>query len=170
MCSTWWMRMHQPSHRSTITRKIGCTWILVPDLSSSAWDSPSVRTKHIHSLSHTLSLTHSQVHTLVTSSNLSKKYTSFSNSLLTFYHLECSLIYHWNFKTKSSCVHLFQIGDSYMTGNCSLEYTCLSGGSFDENPAAECHELAMCQVKDGSRGCHCVEGYRGDGVNNCDSM
>ena len=33
-----------------------------------------------------------------------------------------------------------------------------------------CHELAACQVKDGSRGCHCVDGYRGDGIAKCESI
>ena len=40
---------------------------------------------------------------------------------------------------------------------------------FIDEQMPACHELAACQVKDGSRGCHCVDGYRGDGISNCES-
>ena len=45
---------------------------------------------------------------------------------------------------------------------------CQADGSFKEQDAPVCHSLASCQIRDGSRGCHCNDGYRGDGINNCD--
>ena len=45
---------------------------------------------------------------------------------------------------------------------------CQADGSFKEEDAPVCHSLASCQIRDGSRGCHCNDGYRGDGINNCD--
>ena len=57
-----------------------------------------------------------------------------------------------------------------MNEGCQAAKICLENGTFIDEPAPPCHELAACQVKDGSRGCHCIDGYRGDGIENCDSM
>ncbi len=55
-----------------------------------------------------------------------------------------------------------------MSEDCSTVSTCQADGGFVEDPADPCHELASCRIKDGSRGCHCNDGYRGDGVKTCD--
>ena len=28
----------------------------------------------------------------------------------------------------------------------------------------ECHEDAVCELRDGIRGCYCIEGHKGDGI------
>ncbi|XP_077978220.1 uncharacterized protein LOC144433736 [Glandiceps talaboti] len=56
-------------------------------------------------------------------------------------------------------------GDKWYVNGCQATAVCMTGGEIEETPVAGCHEDAYCHAKGGQYGCHCHEGYEGDGVN-----
>ena len=61
-----------------------------------------------------------------------------------------------------------QVGESYISDDCSKKFVCRADGTFKEKTGPQCHKQASCQIEDGRRGCHCKTGYRGDGIQTCE--
>ena len=49
---------------------------------------------------------------------------------------------------------------------CGSRVVCL-GRNNTNVETLECHENAVCTLQDGRYGCHCVDGFYGDGVVTC---
>lgn len=80
---------------------------------------------------------------------------------------------HCIHKSKCGCTNdkgfYYPVGASYPADDCSATYVCQADGTFRHDSEAACHEHGECVNKGGVHGCHCKEGYEGDGVEECTS-
>jgi len=49
---------------------------------------------------------------------------------------------------------------------CGSEAVCAEGNNVVVT-GLTCHEDALCEVRDGRYGCHCPQGWYGNGIDNC---
>ncbi|XP_072039427.1 zonadhesin-like [Amphiura filiformis] len=61
----------------------------------------------------------------------------------------------------------YPIGTSYYTTNCVQYCTCQQGGSFTCENSQCLADLAFCGTQNNIYGCHCNDGYSGDGITQC---
>ncbi|XP_033095933.1 fibropellin-1-like [Anneissia japonica] len=58
--------------------------------------------------------------------------------------------------------YYYSIGSSYVTSNCNTECECKGNNTF-ECSSISCDTYAYCGTDSGDYGCHCLEGFVGDG-------
>ncbi|XP_052804943.1 uncharacterized protein LOC128234628 [Mya arenaria] len=60
----------------------------------------------------------------------------------------------------------YSVGDEFVVDGCGSRSVCQPGGNMPEE-GVTCHENATCDLQDGRYGCHCRDGFYGDGVHVC---
>ncbi|KAL4228481.1 hypothetical protein ACF0H5_011528 [Mactra antiquata] len=60
----------------------------------------------------------------------------------------------------------YKVGDSTVNNACTERVVCLENNTMSTEDV-ECHENAFCGLQDGVYGCHCKDGYYGDGSKTC---
>ena len=67
------------------------------------------------------------------------------------------------FNNTGKLLYSLQVGEVLVDDGCHESCVCETGGDIICQPLA-CHNNATCHAVDGSLGCHCNDGYQGDGT------